>query len=161
MRSDCGCSTATDELLFILAGAVALNRSAWRHGPVWGTVNSMKSQTRALTQASLVSTAGRKAKRVQRKLHEAEAELHTANEILVHAVPTHDKESIDDAVEQNVAAEEKVHDAAQELEIVNALLTEADPTTQATGASPTSTGKTGQGAKSLIPHLNRKAAASL
>jgi hypothetical protein len=121
----------------------------------------MKPQIPALTQASLVSTAGRKAKKVQRKLHEAEANLHTANEILVQAVPTRDKESIDAAVEQNVAAEEKVHDAAEELEIVNALLTDADQTAQAANAAPGSKGQTGEGAQSLIPHLNRKAAASL
>jgi hypothetical protein len=120
----------------------------------------MKAQSPALTPASLVSAAGRKAKRVQRKLHEAEAELHTANEILVEAVPAHDKESIDAALEQNVAAKEKVHDAAQELEVVNALLSEGDQTAQVTSEPPALQGKTGQGAKSLIPHLNRKAAES-
>jgi hypothetical protein len=120
----------------------------------------MKPQSAALTQASLVSTAGRKAKRVQKKLHEAEAELHTANEILVKAVPTRDKESIDAALEQNVAAEEKVHDAAEELEVVTALLSDADQTAQATGMLPGARGRTGQGARSLIPHLNQRAAAS-
>jgi hypothetical protein len=120
----------------------------------------MKAQSRALTPASLVSTAGRKAKRVQRKLQEAEAELHTANELLVQAVPTRDQESIDAALEQNVAAEEKVHDAAQELEVVNALLSDAGETAQATGTLPNAQGQTGQGAKSLIPHLNQKTASS-
>jgi hypothetical protein len=118
----------------------------------------MKAQPPALTQASLVSTAGRKAKRVQRKLHEAEAELHAANEVLVEAVPVNDKESIDAALEQNVAAKEKVHDAAQELEVVNALLSEG--AAQATSEPLGSEGRTGQGAKSLIPHLNQRAAAS-
>ena len=117
-----------------------------------------KAQSPALTQASLVSAAGRKAKRVQRKLHEAEAELHTANEILVEAVPAHDKESIDAALEQNVAAKEKVHDAAEELEVVNELLSDGDEA--ATDEPSASKGKTGQGLKSLIPHLNRKPAAS-
>jgi hypothetical protein len=120
----------------------------------------MKAQSPALTKASLVSTAGRKAKKAQRKLHEAEAELHTANEILVEAVPANDKESIDAALEQNAAAKEKVHDAAEELEVVNALLSDGDGAVQATDAPPASEGKTGQGVKSLIPHLNRKAAAS-
>ena len=119
-----------------------------------------KAQSPALTQASLVSTAGRKAKRVQRKLHEAEAELHTANEILVEAVPANDKESIDAALEQNVAAKEKVHDAAEELEVVNTLLSDADQPEQATDEPPSSKGNTGQGVKSLIPHLKRKPAAS-
>lgn len=120
----------------------------------------MKAQSPALTPASLVSTAGRKAKRVQRKLQEAEAELHMANELLVQAVPTRDKESIDAALNQNVAAEEKVHDAAQELEVVNALLSDAGETARATGTLPNAQGQTGQGAKSLIPHLHKKTASS-
>jgi hypothetical protein len=120
----------------------------------------MKPQSTALTSASLVSTAGRKAKRVQRKLQEAEAELHTANELLVQAVPTRDQGSIDTALEQNVAAEEKVHDAAEELEVVHALLSDAGETAQATGTLPNAKGQTGQGAKSLIPHLNQRAASS-
>jgi hypothetical protein len=120
----------------------------------------MKAQSPALTQASVVSAAGRKTKRVQRKLHEAKAELHAANEVLVEAVPAHDKESIDAALEQNVAAEEKIHEAAQELEVVNALLSDADQAAQATSEPPASEGKTGQGANSLIPHLNKRAAAS-
>ena len=119
-----------------------------------------KAQSPALTQASLVSTAGRKAKRVQRKLKEAEAELHTANETLVEAVPAHDKESIDAALEQNAAAKEKVHDAAEELEVVSALLSDDDQPTQVTNEPMDSTGKTGQGLKSLIPYLKRRPAAS-
>ena len=97
---------------------------------------------------------------MQRKLHEAEAELHTANEILVEAVPANDKESIDAALEQNAAAKEKVHDAAEELEVVNALLSDGDQAVQAANEPPASKGKTGQGVKSLIPHLNRRAAES-
>ena len=120
----------------------------------------MKAQSPALTQAALVSTAGRKAKRVQRKLKEAEAELHTANEILVEAVPANDQERIDAALEQNVAAKEKVHDAAEELEVVNALLSDDDQPVQATNETPASKGKTGQGAKSLIPHLKQRPAAA-
>ena len=120
----------------------------------------MKAQSPALTQASMVSTAGSKTKRVQRKLKEAEAELHTANETLVKAVPANDKESIDAALEQNVAAKEKVHEAAQELDVVHALLSDPDQSAHAPGEPAASEGKTGQGAKSLIPHLNKRAAAS-
>lgn len=121
----------------------------------------MKAQPPALTQASLVSTAGRKAQKIQRKLHEAEAELHTANETLIKAVPTRDEESIDAAVEQNVAAEEKVHEAAEELEVVNALLADANQVARTAEGQPASAGQTGHGAHSLIPHLNRRTAASL
>ena len=117
-----------------------------------------KAQSPALTQASLVSAAGRKAKRVQRKLQEAEAELHTANEILVEAVPANDKENIEAALEQNAAAKEKVHEAAEELEVVNELLSDGNET--ATDEPPASKGKTGQGLKSLIHHLNRNPVAS-
>ena len=120
----------------------------------------MKAQSPAVTQASLVSTAGRKAKRVQRKLKEAEAELHTANEILVEAVPANDKESIDAALEQNVAAKEKVHDAAEELEVVNALLSMTTSRRKPPTRSLLQRERPVRGAKSLIPHLKRKAAES-
>jgi hypothetical protein len=114
----------------------------------------MKSQSPALTQAALVATAGRKAHKVQHKLKQAEAELHTANEILVKAVPTRDKQDIDSAVQQNIAAEEKVHDAAEELQVVKELLSDAEAGRQ--GSSMTnSKGQSGDGVKSLIPHLER------
>lgn len=115
----------------------------------------MKSQSPALTQGALVATAGRKAHKVQRKLQQAEAELHIANEVLVKA-PTRDKQQIDNAVKQNVAAEEKIHDATEELQVVKELLSEAeaDAHSQA-NAAPHSTGQTGDGVKSLIPHLER------
>jgi hypothetical protein len=119
----------------------------------------MKAQSPALTQAALVSTAGRKAKKVQQKLQAAEAELHTANEILGKAVPIRDDKDIDAALEQNVAAEEKVHEAAEELEIVKELLTEAEPhSAKDASAVPPSPGQSGRGVKSLMPHLTRRAA---
>jgi hypothetical protein len=114
----------------------------------------MKSQSPALTQAALVATAGRKTHKVQRKLQQAEAELHTANEILVKAVPTHDTKDIDSAVKQNIAAEEKVHDAAEELHVVKELLSDAEASTQGISTA-SSAGQTGHGVKSLIPHLER------
>jgi hypothetical protein len=113
----------------------------------------MNARNPALTQADLASAAGRKAVKVQRKLQEAEAELHTANEILVQAVPTHDQQNIEDALKQNVAAEEKVHEAAEELEEVKELLSDAE-TEQQSKSQPNSAGQTGDGVKSLIPHLS-------
>jgi hypothetical protein len=117
----------------------------------------MKSHSPALTQAALVATAGRKTHKVHRKLKQAEAELHTANEILVKAKakPARDKQAMEIAVRQNVAAEEKVHDAAEELQVVKQLLAEADADTHAS-ASSGATGQSGDGVKSLIPHLERR-----
>jgi len=119
----------------------------------------MKARSPALTQSSLVSTAGRKTRKVQQKLNEAEAELDAANEVLAEAVPAHDKESIDAALEQSAAAKEKVHDAAEELEVVNTLLSDPDHAPQPAKQPPSSEGNTGQGVKSLIPHLKRKSSA--
>lgn len=118
----------------------------------------MKSQSPALTQAALVATAGRKAHKVQRKLKQAESELHAANGILANAKArqTPDKQEIGVAVEQNVAAEEKVHDAAEELQVVKQLLAEADADAHASASSGSrATGQSGDGVKSLIPHLQR------
>ncbi len=120
----------------------------------------MKAQPPALTQAALVATAGRRARKVQHKLHEAEAQLHDANQTLVKAVPTRDEESIDAALQQNVAAEEKVHEATEELEIVNALLADATDSVPAIAPQPPSPGQTGQGVKSLVPLLAQRQAAS-
>jgi len=119
----------------------------------------MKARSPALTQATLTATASRKAEKVQRKLKQAEAELHVANGILVKAVPTRDRQDIDAALEQNVAAEEKVHEAAEELEVVKELLADAEP---AIGVEPSETtpGQSGQGVKSLIPHLSRRSTAA-
>jgi hypothetical protein len=117
----------------------------------------MKAQAPAITQAALVATAGRKADKVQRKLQQAEAELHTANTILVKAVPTNNRKAIDSAVEQNVAAEEKVHDAAEELQVVKELLADADAEAIILGTpEPHSKGQSGDGVKSLMPHLARR-----
>ncbi|MDB5881314.1 MAG: hypothetical protein JWP43_1192 [Ramlibacter sp.] len=118
----------------------------------------MKAQAPAITQAALVATAGRKAEKVQRKLQQAESELHTANKILVKAVPTQNRKEIDTAVEQNVAAEEKVHDAAEELQVVKELLADADAEAIMLGAGNDtgSQGRSGDGVKSLMSHLERR-----
>jgi chromosome segregation ATPase len=116
----------------------------------------MKSQSQAITQAALVATAGRKAHKVQRQLQQAETELHTANHILAKAKAkqTRDKEELDIAVKQNVAAEEKIHDAAEELQVVKELLADAESDTPPNGSSVS--GATGDGVRSLIPHLERR-----
>jgi hypothetical protein len=116
----------------------------------------MKSQSPALTQAALVSTARRKTKKVQRKLKEAEAELHSTNDALIKAVPLRPNPGIEKVVEKNLAVEEKVHDAAEELAVVKELLANAQPDGadgDRAAASDGSRGKTGQGVRSLIPHL--------
>jgi chromosome segregation ATPase len=118
----------------------------------------MKSQSPALTQGAIVATAGRKAHKVHRKLQQAEAELHTTNEILAdaRATPTPDKQQIEAAVQQSAAAEEKVHDATEELQVVKELLSEADGQAHAqANVARRSNGQTGDGVKSLIPHLER------
>ena len=119
----------------------------------------MKSQSPAVAQGALAATAGRKAHKIQRKLKQAEAELHTANEILVKA-PARDNRKIEVAVQQNVAAEEKVHDAAEELQVVKELLAEAAEADAhgAAGSATVSVGQTGEGVRSLIPHLERRRA---
>jgi hypothetical protein len=121
----------------------------------------MKAQSPAITQAALVATAGRKADKVQRKLQQAETELHTANKILVKTVPTRDRKDIDSAVQQNVAAEEKVHEAAEELLVVKELLADADAEAAILGTGITaSKGQSGDGIKSLLPHLERRRSAA-
>jgi hypothetical protein len=105
----------------------------------------------AITPQALAVAAGRKARRVQKKLHEAETEMHTANEALAHG--PHAKE-VDEAMRRNADAERKVHEAVEELEVVKEMLEHADPKDL---ADPAERGKTGQGVKSLLPHLKRKA----
>ena len=114
----------------------------------------MKSQSPAVTHATLVATAGRKTHKVQRKLKQAAAELRNANDILVKA-PARNEKQIEVAVEQNVAAEEKVQAATEELEVVKELLAEAAAESDSSRV-PHATGQSGDGVKSLIPHLERR-----
>jgi hypothetical protein len=120
----------------------------------------MNAKSPALSKDALVGAAARKAKTVQGQLHEAEAELHSANETLVNAVPTRNQKEIDAALQHNVVAKEKVHDAAEELEVVQELLHDADASAPVAGSTPSSSGQSGQGLKSLMPHLARKSAAT-
>lgn len=104
----------------------------------------------AVTPQALAAAAGRKTRRVQRKLNEAEREMRSANEVLAHT--PHARE-IDDAVQRNADAERKVHEAVEELEVVKEMLAHADPN----GAPPASpAGTSGDGVKSLLPHLKSK-----
>ena len=111
----------------------------------------MKSRTAApaVTPQELAEAAGRKARRVQRKLHEAEKEMHTANEVLLHG--PHGRE-VDEAVQRNAEAERKVHEAAEDLEVVKEMLHHPE------GAGPSQAlpGQSGAGVKSLLPHLKNR-----
>jgi hypothetical protein len=117
----------------------------------------MNSQNPVLTPDAIASAAGKKTVKVQRKLRAAESELRTANTVLRRAVPKNARRDINEALAENMAAEQKVHEATDELEVVTELLGEAQGA--ATGkATPADAGKgrTGQGARSLMPHLSRK-----
>ena len=114
-------------------------------------VMKTKHTAAAVTPQSLASVAGRKTRRVQKKLHDAEQDMRSADEVLEH-VP-HAKE-VDEALERNATARRKVHEAVEELDLVKEILENADakePT------RPSSAGKTGQGVRSLLPHLKPKA----
>lgn len=101
----------------------------------------------AVTPQSLASVAGRKTRRVQKKLHDAENDMRSADEVLEH-VP-HAKE-VDEALERNAEARRKVHEAVEELDLVKEILENADAKEPARLSSE---GKTGQGVRSLLPHL--------
>lgn len=103
----------------------------------------------AVAPQEIAAAAGRKARRVQRKLHEAETEMHSANEALAHG--PHARE-VDEAVQRNADAERKVHEAVEELEVVKEMLRNGDAHPQPV---PSTAGKTGSGVKSLLPHLKR------
>ena len=109
----------------------------------------MKRTFPAITPEALAVAAGRKTRRVQKKLHEAENEIHSANQVLAHP-RQHDGRAVRQAVERSSEAERKVHEAVEDLEVVKAMLEHTDPTH---GHAPG--GKTGAGVKSLLPHLRR------
>jgi len=124
----------------------------------------MSTPTPAVTSAELASTAGRKTAKVRRKLKQAEAQLTRSNSTLVQQLPPREKKLVKDALQENQAAEEKVREATEELEVVTEMLADAqDAAAKAVqgdgAAADIPRGKTGQGAKSLIPHLRSNAAA--
>jgi hypothetical protein len=104
----------------------------------------------AVTPQSLASVAGRKTRRVQKKLHEAERDMRSADEVLEHG--PHAKE-VEEALERNATARRKVHEAVEELDLVKEILENADAKEQTAAPSP---GKTGHGARSLLQHLKTK-----
>jgi hypothetical protein len=121
----------------------------------------MNPQNPVLTPDAIASAAGRKTAKVQRKLRAAESELRTANSVLRQAVPKNAKRDIGEALAENMAAEQKVHEATDELEVVTELLgaATAESATVAEPAQPAGAkakGRSGQGARSLMPHLARK-----
>lgn len=113
----------------------------------------MKSNAQAapaVTNDALASVASRKTRKVQKKLQEAEIDMRSANEVLAHAAaPSANTKEVHRAVQRNAAAEKMVHEATEELEDVKDILDHAK------GASPTpsAAGRSGQGVKSLLPHL--------
>lgn len=110
-----------------------------------------KPTAAAVTPQSLASVARRKTRRAQKKLHEAERDMRSADEVLEHGPRA---KEVEEALERNAAARRKVHEAAEELDLVKAILENSDASEP---AHPSSVGKTGQGVRSLLPHLRPKA----
>jgi len=119
----------------------------------------MNSSNPVLTPDAIATAAGKKTVKVQRKLRAAEGELRSANTVLRKAVPRNARRDIGEALAESTAAEQKVHEATDELEVVSELLEAAgDARPGAAGESQPagSKGRTGQGSRSLMPHLSRK-----
>ena len=122
----------------------------------------MKRHTPALTAEAIAAAAGKKTAKVQRQLAAAEAELQSASAALVEAVPASASTKVKAALAHNVVAEEKVHAAAEDLEAVTELLSEAQPQGGAADRRPSARVRkkpvarhSGEGAKSLMPHLRQ------
>ena len=108
----------------------------------------MNSTAPAVTARALTQAAGRKTRRVQKKLHEAETDIRAANAELTHTAA-----DVKEVVELNAAAERKVQEAVEELEVVQEMLEHADCPDPAAPPS----GATGAGVRSMLPHLRRRA----
>ena len=127
----------------------------------------MKTYSPVLTPGALASVARRKTEKVHGKLLDAQEKLHVVNEVLLDSAPGSVAGSIKTAVKENLAAEETVHEAAEELKEVKELLADAqgpdEGQPQKVDASVShhsrANGKTGQGARSLIPLLSGRHAA--
>jgi hypothetical protein len=100
----------------------------------------------SLTLQSLAAAAKRKAKRAQKHVEAAEADLKVANEKLEQAIPLGDSEEIKVAHEKTQQAEKAVADASHDLEVVGELLD--DPHDLGAHAPAT-----GEGADSLLRNL--------
>jgi hypothetical protein len=122
----------------------------------------MKFHTPALTSSAIAAAASKKTAKVQRQLIAAEAELQSASAALMEALPAGAGTEVRAALEHNVAAEEKVHEAAEDLEAVKELLSDvvvespaADHKVHVRIRRKPAAGKSGEGAKSLMPHLRK------
>ncbi len=104
----------------------------------------------ALNTQSLSAAVKKKAARAHEKVLAAKAELGAANTALKVAVPKHDMAKIEEAAKRTVVAEEEIREVAQELEAVELLLEQQAAPAQAPGT------RSGQGAKSVMPHLKGK-----
>ena len=122
----------------------------------------MTRHTPALTAEAIAAAASKKTAKVQRQLVAAEAELQIASAALVEALPAGASAKVKAALKHNVAAEEKVHEAAEDLEAVKELLSDATlneaPAERRILPRPRkkpAAGRSGEGARSLMPHLRK------
>lgn len=106
----------------------------------------------ALNSRSLAAAAKKKAQLAQSKVLSAKTELDAANSALKRALPKRDIPSIAEAAKRTVVAEEELVTAAEELEGVNHLLDDQ----LASGGGPAPGRRSGQGAKSVVPHLKQE-----
>jgi hypothetical protein len=100
----------------------------------------------------LTQLARGKTRKVQSKLKAAEDQLHEANTALLEALPEEVSQEVGAALRQASEAEQQVHEAEAELEVVAKLLTIEAPSPQ-DGASDASVQGSGEGARSLLPHI--------
>lgn len=120
----------------------------------------MKTYSPVLTPGALASIARRKTEKIQGKLHEAEEKLHVVNEVLLDEGAGGATSRIKTAVKENLAAEDTVHTASEDLQEVKELLAGAQANDAAppkadasVSHQPRPSGKSGQGARSIIPLL--------
>jgi hypothetical protein len=103
----------------------------------------------ALSPQSIAKAVRSTASRAQRKVQEAEHELHAANATLLDALPRHDEQAIEHAARRTAKAESAVHAASEELEVVSHLLNDSTSTL----VSPA--GASGEGLRSLVERLRQ------
>jgi hypothetical protein len=113
----------------------------------------MKPPSPAITTSALADAAGRKTRRVQQKLQEAESQMHEANAVLASAAPARNTTQVHRAVRANEEAERKVHEATRELEVVKEMLEHAEDASSAAAPPARPSGNTGHGVRSLLDHL--------
>jgi hypothetical protein len=110
----------------------------------------MKTDHANKASQKILKSALKKTEQVQQDLGEAAGELGEANEALTGALSRAQViAAVAGAVEQNKSAEAKVHGAAEDLEAVKDMLKDAQA-----AQSENRNGLTGEGAGSVVPHLN-------